>query len=63
MARRTSFVIAHRLSTIVRAHRIVLLRDGAIAESGTHHELMRAGGQYARMVALQTRGLVLPNAA
>ncbi|MFL5306162.1 MAG: ABC transporter ATP-binding protein [Polyangia bacterium] len=63
MARRTSFVIAHRLSTIVRAHRIVLLRDGRIAESGTHEELMRAGGQYARMVALQTRGLVLPNAA
>ncbi len=60
---RTSFVVAHRLSTIVRAHRIVLLRDGGIAESGTHHELVRAGGHYARMVALQTRGLVLPQAA
>ncbi len=60
---RTSFVVAHRLSTIVRADRIVLLRDGRIAESGTHHELVRGGGHYARMVALQTRGLVLPHAA
>ena len=60
---RTSFVIAHRLSTIVRAHRIVLLRDGRIAESGTHEQLVRAGGHYAHMVALQTRGLVLPQAA
>ena len=60
---RTSFVIAHRLSTIVRAHRIVLLRDGRIAESGTHEQLVRAGGHYAHMVTLQTRGLVLPQAA
>jgi ATP-binding cassette subfamily B protein len=63
LAGRTAFVIAHRLSTIVRADRIVLLRDGRIAESGTHQQLVRAGGQYANMVALQTRGLVLPSAA
>ena len=63
LAGRTAFVIAHRLSTIVRAHRIVLLRDGRIAESGTHQQLVRAGGHYAHMVALQTRGLVLSSAA
>jgi len=37
---RTSFVIAHRLSTIRRADRIMVVQDHAIAESGTHEELM-----------------------
>jgi ATP-binding cassette subfamily B protein len=60
---RTTFVVAHRLSTIVRANRIVLLRGGGIEESGTHDELMRAGGHYAKLVELQIRGLIVPNAA
>ncbi|MFZ2051879.1 MAG: ABC transporter ATP-binding protein, partial [Solirubrobacteraceae bacterium] len=43
---RTAVVIAHRLSTIRQADRIVLLQDGAIAEEGTHDELVAAHGRY-----------------
>ncbi|HET7650830.1 MAG TPA: ABC transporter ATP-binding protein/permease [Gammaproteobacteria bacterium] len=52
---RTSLVIAHRLSTIVDADEIVVLDRGAVAERGTHRELLRAGGLYAQMWALQQR--------
>ncbi|MEZ5775075.1 MAG: ABC transporter ATP-binding protein/permease [Hyphomicrobiaceae bacterium] len=46
---RTTLVIAHRLSTIVHADNIIVLRDGEIAEEGTHAELMVKGGLYASM--------------
>ncbi|WP_119458742.1 ABC transporter ATP-binding protein [Rhodospirillaceae bacterium SYSU D60014] len=55
---RTSFVIAHRLSTVVHADRIIVLKEGRIAESGTHRALMRSGGYYAGLVERQTRGLI-----
>jgi ATP-binding cassette subfamily B protein/subfamily B ATP-binding cassette protein MsbA len=50
---RTSFVIAHRLSTIRHADRILVLDDGAIAEIGTHAELIKGSGHYREMVELQ----------
>jgi ATP-binding cassette, subfamily B, bacterial MsbA len=50
---RTVFVIAHRLSTIQRADRIVVLEGGRIRESGSHEELLRAGGVYRHLHDLQ----------
>jgi ATP-binding cassette subfamily B protein len=53
MRGRTTIVIAHRLSTVQRADRIVVLEAGEIVETGTHSELVDAGGLYARLAALQ----------
>ena len=49
---RTSIVIAHRLSTIRNADKIVVLDRGRVAEVGNHHELLEAGGVYARLHAV-----------
>jgi ATP-binding cassette, subfamily B, bacterial len=53
MESKTSIVIAHRLSTIRRANCIFVLNAGQIVESGTHDELIRAGGLYADLHAIQ----------
>jgi ATP-binding cassette subfamily B protein len=53
MRGRTTLVIAHRLATVQSAKRIVVMENGGIIASGTHAELVRDGGLYARLAALQ----------
>ena len=55
MQDRTTFIIAHRLSTIEKADRILVMADGGILESGSHAELLAAGGHYAHLHRLQFR--------
>ena len=52
-ANRTTLVIAHRLSTVVNADEIIVLRDGQIAERGTHSGLLARQGLYAQMWSRQ----------
>ena len=49
---RTGLVIAHRLATVRNADRIIVLQDGRVVETGSHAELMRARGLYARLYRL-----------
>ena len=53
MRGRTSIVIAHRLSTILKADRILVVKDGVIAEQGTHEELLARGGVYRELFDTQ----------
>ncbi|WP_406615826.1 ABC transporter ATP-binding protein [Mycoplasmopsis hyopharyngis] len=53
MKNKTSFVIAHRLSTIKNADKILVVNDGQIIEQGTHDELLKAEGFYARLYQSQ----------
>ncbi|HMB71232.1 MAG TPA: ABC transporter ATP-binding protein [bacterium] len=53
MRGRTSIVVAHRLSTVRDADRILVFHRGRLTESGTHQELLRAGGIYSRLVEVQ----------
>lgn len=53
MRGRTTLVVAHRLATVQSADRIVVMDQGRIVDEGTHTELLRAGGLYARSAALQ----------
>jgi len=53
MQDRTTLVIAHRLSTVEKADQIIVLDDGRIVESGSHRELLAAGGVYAALYRLQ----------
>ncbi|MCL2923327.1 MAG: ABC transporter ATP-binding protein, partial [Trichodesmium sp. MAG_R04] len=48
MKGKTVFIIAHRLETVRRAHRILVMENGEILESGTHIELLEKGGIYTR---------------
>ena len=50
---RTTIVIAHRLSTVKNADRIVVIDDGKIQEMGSHDELMKKSGLYAKLVDSQ----------
>lgn len=58
----TSLIISHRFSVVRDAHRICVLRGGAITESGTHDELLARDGHYARMFRLQAARYVDPEA-
>jgi ATP-binding cassette subfamily B protein len=53
MRNRTTLVIAHRLATVQKANRIVVLDQGRVVDVGTHAELVRRGGLYARLAELQ----------
>lgn len=53
MQGRTTLVIAHRLATVQKASRIVVVDQGRVVSTGTHDELVREGGLYARLAALQ----------
>ena len=53
MAHRTSLVIAHRLSTVRAADQILVLEAGRVVESGTHTELLAAGGRYSELYETQ----------
>ena len=58
MEGRTSIVIAHRLSTILKADRILVVKDGVIAESGTHEELLSRDGVYRELYETQFRKIL-----
>jgi len=53
MRGRTTLVVAHRLATVQKADRIVVLDQGRLVEQGTHAELVKRGGVYAGLAALQ----------
>ena len=55
---RTSIVIAHRLSTILKADRILVVKDGVIAEAGTHEELLEKGGTYRELYDTQFKKIL-----
>ncbi len=56
---RTSVVVAHRLSTVQTADRIIVLREGAVIEEGTHDELLARGGHYAELYTTYFRHQLL----
>jgi ATP-binding cassette subfamily B protein len=53
---RMAILISHRFSTVRMADRILVIDGGQIVEQGSHEELMRGDGQYARLFSLQARG-------
>jgi ATP-binding cassette, subfamily B, bacterial MsbA len=63
MSGRTVVVIAHRLSTVRRADRIVVIENGAVADIGSHEELMQKLGTYRRLYDLQFIDIELPRHA
>ncbi len=63
MSGRTVVVIAHRLSTVRRADRIVVIENGAVADIGSHEELMQKLGTYRRLYDLQFIDIDLPRHA
>ncbi len=60
MKGRTVLTIAHRLSTIRDAHKILVLKDGVVAEEGTHDELVARNGVYAELYRVQVGAAAAP---
>lgn len=58
MKGRTSIVIAHRLSTIAKLDRIIVMKAGKISEQGTHDELLKQKGTYAKLWSHQSGGFI-----
>ena len=56
LGRSTIILISHRITTLMQADRILVLDDGAIAEAGTHEELIRRDGIYKRIYDIQMNG-------
>ncbi|WMT39087.1 ABC transporter ATP-binding protein [Paenibacillus sp. D2_2] len=50
---RTTLIVAHRLSTITHADQIIVMKDGTVAERGTHEELMQTDGVYSQLYNIQ----------
>ena len=50
---RTMIIVAHRLSTIINCDRIIVLKNGEVAEQGTHSQLLAKKGVYASLVERQ----------
>jgi ATP-binding cassette subfamily B protein len=55
---RTTIIIAHRLSTLLEVDRILVFKDGRIVEDGNHQQLIKSGGHYATMWAMQSNGFL-----
>lgn len=53
---RTVILISHRFSTVRKAHKIIVIKDGELSESGTHEELIKLNGTYAKLFNLQAKG-------
>ena len=51
---RTAIIIAHRLSTVKNVNKIIVMKNGAIVEVGTHNELLNVGGEYKKYIEMQT---------
>ena len=58
MKNRTSIVIAHRLSTIAKLDRIIVMHNGKIVEDGSHDQLIKHGGHYAKLWQHQSGGFI-----
>ena len=55
---RTTIIVAHRLSTIKDVDRILVIKDGIISEEGSHNELIRKDGLYAKLWNRQSGGFI-----